>query len=168
MARLFAIIAAVGGFFWAYELWKGQNMTTEEQFMKDVDILARTLWGEARSEGRTGMEAVASVVMNRVAYAQARGGYWWGSTVTKVCLMPWQFSCWNANDPNRSKLELVDATDASFRVAQDVARAAVSGRMGDTVDGATHYHTRAVAPAWKDDGVKVASLGAHEFYKGIG
>ena len=31
----------------------------------DVDILARTIYGEARGEGQEGMEAVACVVMNR-------------------------------------------------------------------------------------------------------
>lgn len=37
----------------------------------DVDILARTIYGEARSEGQEGMEAVACVVMNRY-----RAGRW--------------------------------------------------------------------------------------------
>ena len=31
----------------------------------DVDIMARTLWGEARNQGKEGMEAVACVIMNR-------------------------------------------------------------------------------------------------------
>ena len=33
--------------------------------MNDEDILARTLYGEARGEGIDGIEAVACVIMNR-------------------------------------------------------------------------------------------------------
>lgn len=170
MARLFAIIAAVGGFFWAYELWKGQNMTEQDHREKAVDTLARTLWGEARDQGDVGMEAVASVVMNRVKFAMARGGYWWGNTVTEVCLKDWQFSCWNANDPNRVKLELVDSSDPYFAAALQIARRAVSGQLADQVNGATHYHNPSIVglpSAWGDSPRHVASMGDHEFYSGI-
>src|SRR3546814_13540556 len=66
-----------------------------------IDVLARTVWGEARGESVRGMEAVASVVVNRVRRAIARGGYWWGNDVVGVCLRPCQFSCWADGDPNR-------------------------------------------------------------------
>ncbi|PJB71692.1 MAG: hypothetical protein CO093_04590 [Alphaproteobacteria bacterium CG_4_9_14_3_um_filter_47_13] len=52
---------------------------------KDIEILARTIWGEARGEGQKGMLAVASVIMNRV-----RCGGWWGSTIQDVCRKPYQ------------------------------------------------------------------------------
>lgn len=32
---------------------------------KEIDVLARTIYGEARGEGMQGMQAVANVVMNR-------------------------------------------------------------------------------------------------------
>jgi len=167
MRSLFALIAAIGAAFWTYEIWKGQTMTDQEKDDMAVDILARTLWGEARNQGRTGMEAVASAVLNRVKVAQRRGGYWWGNTVTEVCLKEYQFSCWNANDPNRPLLDLVDASDSVFRVALDIAQDAVSGDLTSTVGSATHYHTKAVSPSWKDAGTHVASLGDHDFYTGI-
>ena len=63
-----------------------------------AEVLARTLYGEARGEGLPGIEAVACVILNRVAFAKARGRYWWGNTVSQVCLKPGQFSCWNAGD----------------------------------------------------------------------
>lgn len=75
---------------------------------KEIDLLARTAWGEARGEGVSGMQAVINVVQNRVA----RGG-WWGATIEDVVLKPWQFSAWNANDPNRAKLLAVDASTIS-------------------------------------------------------
>ena len=34
--------------------------------MNDQEVLARTLWGEARGEGPEGMTAVACTIMNRV------------------------------------------------------------------------------------------------------
>lgn len=46
---------------------------------KETDILARTIYGEARGESISGMEAVASVVLNRVAFAKRRGRFWWGN-----------------------------------------------------------------------------------------
>ncbi len=77
-----------------------------EEFYKrlEADVLARTLWGEARSEGHVGMEAVASVVLNRVKVARDHGGkYWWGANIVQVCQKPYQFSCWNRSDPNFQK-----------------------------------------------------------------
>lgn len=142
-------------------------MTPDERMKKDIDILARTIWGEARGEGPLGMENVASTILNRVKFAQARGGYWWGNTIAEVCLEPWQFSCWNADDPNRVKMEMVDASDPAFRVALGIASKAANGHLADRTGGATHYHTRAVRPAWRASGQHTASLGAHEFYKGI-
>lgn len=55
--------------------------------MKDVDVLARTIFGEARGETVSGMEAVASVVMNRLAFpaaADVTGGEIRLSTFVKV------------------------------------------------------------------------------------
>lgn len=43
-----------------------------------VDVVARTIWGEARREGATGMQAVACVIANRVA---APG--WWPSSLCR-------------------------------------------------------------------------------------
>jgi len=55
-----------------------------EEFYREleIDVLARTLWGEARGEGTTGLEAVANVVLNRVKMAEENGGkFWWGSNI---------------------------------------------------------------------------------------
>ena len=49
----------------------------------EADVLARTLWGEARGEGEDGMQAVANVICNRAAIARAKGGYWWGNDIIR-------------------------------------------------------------------------------------
>ena len=65
---------------------------------KDLDILARTLWGEARGESLAGQIAVAWTIRNRVNDGNAKS--WWGEGYVGVCQKPYQFSCWNKNDPN--------------------------------------------------------------------
>ncbi|MGE4280086.1 MAG: cell wall hydrolase [Magnetospirillum sp.] len=133
-----------------------------------VDILARTLWGEARGEKVRGIEAVAALVMNRVKRAQDRGGrYWWGSSIQQVCLKPWQFSCWNQGDPNRPKLEKVTEKDRVFRVCLRVARRAAAGTLDDPTLGATHYHTQAVAPPWARGRNPSVIIGNHLFYNDV-
>lgn len=147
-----------------------QAADSQEQaaFYKEicVDVLARTLWGEARGEGVQGMEAVAGVILNRVAVAQARGGkFWWGGDLIQVCQKPYQFSCWNRSDPNFRKLQDVDATDLYFATAQRIARRAVEGVLSDQTGGATHYHERSITPNWAKGVVPCATIGRHIFYR---
>ena len=62
----------------------------------DFEIMAKTIYGEARGETREGQIAVACVIFNRF-----RSGKWFSAkTLAGVCLKPLQFSCWNKSDPN--------------------------------------------------------------------
>ncbi len=131
-----------------------------------VDVLARTMWGEARNESATGMEAVASVVLNRVAVAQDHGGkYWWGADVISVCQKPYQFSCWNRTDPNYKKLIAVTEKDIHFVTCLRIARRAVAGTLKDSTHGATHYHTKDILPSWAKGQKPSTVIGHHIFYK---
>ncbi|BAE51216.1 cell wall hydrolase [Paramagnetospirillum magneticum] len=125
----------------------------------DVDVVARTIWGEARGEGVTGMTAVANVIANRVAHPG-----WWGRGWRGVCLAPYQFSAWNANDPNLVKLSTVTTADPSFAAAVEIAAGAVYGTLADVTGGATHYHTLNIHPAWADELTQTARIGSHVFY----
>ena len=133
----------------------------------EIDVLARTLYGEARSEGQAGMEAVAHVILNRVQHAQRQGGrFWWGHNIITVCQMPYQFSCWNPGDPNRAKLMSVDADDIYFATCLRIARRAVYGLLGDdSTFGADHYHTVHVAPYWSKGKTPVVQIGDHVFFR---
>lgn len=124
------------------------------------DVIARTLWGEARGEGRNGMAAVACVIQNR-----ARNPRWWGSSPTGVCLKPYQFSCWLADDPNRAKLLAVTDRDSSYRAALEIADTLLSGQLVDVTNGADHYHTTGVTPAWSAGKKPVAVIGNHRFFR---
>ena len=126
----------------------------------DVDVLARTLWGEARGERSQGRQAVACVILNRVA----RPG--WPNDVAQVCLQPWQFSCWNDDDPNRDKLQAVDADDPQFADALRVAKLAIAGDLFDITEGADHYHATSIdPPSWVKGAKPSATIGDHVFYK---
>ena len=131
----------------------------------EADVLARTLWGEARGEGEDGMQAVANVICNRAAIAQAKGGYWWGNDIIRVCQKPYQFSCWNRSDPNFAKLQNVDESDLYFATALRLARRAVIGCMKDITGGATHYHAAGIEPYWARKEKPVFVLGRHIFYR---
>jgi spore germination cell wall hydrolase CwlJ-like protein len=137
----------------------------------DRDTLARTLWGEARGEGVTGMAAVACVIVNRMLASSRRLGQgqaalWWGGPdAVSVCRAPWQFSCWNRSDPNRAALEALAADAAVLLPARTVADAALDGRLGDATGGADHYHARGLRPAWVKGRRPVATIGRHVFYR---
>lgn len=127
-----------------------------------LDVMARTLWGEARGEGEDGMRGVACVILNRAA----RPG-WWGRSVAEVCLKPHQFSCWLEQDPNRAALLQVTEEDVSFALALRIARAALAGRLADYSFGATHYHAIDIAPAWARGRTPCVVIGNHAFYNDI-
>lgn len=124
-----------------------------------VDVLARTAWGEARGEGRTGMIAVINVITNRVQNKK------WANDIIGVCQQALQFSCWNSTDPNRDKLLNVTITDPSFQIAMELAQTAIKGELSDITNGANHYHEQSIMPFWAKGHSPVATIGRHRFYK---
>ncbi|MDR7377114.1 hypothetical protein J2X19_001772 [Rhodoferax ferrireducens] len=140
---------------------KGQLL---DPMRNEVVTLAKTLWAEARGEGRAGMEAVACVIMNRRNTHYRRC-----DNVAEVCLDPWQFSCWNTGDPNRRRLDRIDAQpDTFYQVAFDVAQQAIAGSLEDVTQGARHYHavTMRPFPDWAL-GKRAKQIGNHLFYVGV-
>ena len=131
----------------------------------ETDVLARTLWGEARGEGPQGMKAVAAVILNRVRRADEKGSFWWGNNIIQVCQKPYQFSCWNRSDPNFKKLQAVDDTDLYFATALRIARRSVINQITDQTEGATHYHAAGISPYWARNEKPTAVIGNHIFYR---
>ena len=145
----------------------GEIIDSQERFMRDmaIDVLARTIYGEARGEGERGMAAVANVIINRVNHAKKCGGFWWGNDVFAVCQKPYQFSCWNKNDPNRETILNVTDNNSDFVHALVIAERAVLGLLPDTTMGADHYHTRGVKPSWSHGVQPCAIIGRHVFFR---
>lgn len=141
------------------------NYSQEFLRQMDIDVMARTLWGEARSEGQQGMEAVASVILNRTDIGKREGRYWWGNTIIQVCQKPFQFSCWNKFDPNFKRIIALTQDDMHFAAALRVSRRAVLGMVKDKTGGATHYHTIDILPFWAKGQKPTARIGRHIFYR---
>lgn len=135
----------------------------------ELDVLARTIWAEARGEGYVGMQAVANVIMRRWRMRQEGRGYpSFGpvkATVRQICLAPNQFSAWREGDPNRSAALAVTPANMMFYVAQQIATKALFGHLDDVTYSADHYHTKAVKPSWAVASRVTTEVGAHVFYK---
>ena len=127
-----------------------------------IDTLARTLWGEARGETKAGKEAIASVILNRLKKPGRFGG-----TIEDVCRKPFQFSCWNDNDPNLPKLKKVNLNDSNFAECVSIAKVAVNGLLDDSTVGADHYHTTGVSPNWSQGKTPCVKIGTHLFFNNI-
>ena len=139
---------------------------------KDQDILARTLWGEARGEGVAGQIAVAWSIRNRVEMDLHNDGKpdWWGEGYAGVCKKPYQFSCWNRNDPNFAYLS--GAKPIPFRElaqARIAADQVIDGKVPDPTGGATHYYAIVMKtpPAWAAKAKQTLKLGGHVFFKDV-
>ena len=132
------------------------------------EVVAMTILGEARGEGKAGMYAVATVINTRVINRN--------KTPRQVCLQPWQFSCWNESDVNRAKLGELYLThpmrDYAIRLAANITELKKS-----YTKNADHYCHVNENPYWSyrivvRDNKKirryikpVAVIGNHKFYK---
>ena len=144
-------------------------MTVSEQ---DRDILARTLWGEARGEDLIGQIAVAWTIRNRVEMDLHNDGKpdWWGEGYAGVCLKPWQFSCWNKNDPNFAYLSGARPIPTrEFKQALTAADHVIGSNGPDPTNGATHYYatTMPKPPTWAKGATQTLKLGHHVFFKNV-
>jgi spore germination cell wall hydrolase CwlJ-like protein len=128
----------------------------------DSDILARTIFGEGRGElhkfGIASLIAIANVIVNRKNKNFA-------GTIADVCLAPYQFSCWNKNDPNYGKIKDSPPKDSVFRVCAEVAENVLAGRWPDLTDGCDHYHEKTVKPFWAAYREPKRIFGSHCFYE---
>ncbi|MHC8404283.1 cell wall hydrolase [Pseudomonas sp. TMB3-21] len=139
---------------------------------RDRDILARTLWGEARGEDFIGQIAVAWTIRNRVEMDLHNDGKpdWWGEGYAVVCLKPLQFSCWNQNDPNYAYLSGAKPIPArEFARAQTAADHVVDSTAPDPTNGATHYYATTMprSPTWTKGAKQTLKLGQHVFFKDV-
>ena len=127
----------------------------------DIDLFARTLWGEAAGESVRGIEALAAVVMNRAAVLV-------GSSVDDACR---GFSCWSHDNPDLSQmLSLRSGTRSAgellFTTCLRIARRAVAGLLEDPTGGAMMFHNRSTLPDWTSGREPTAEIGNRLFYSG--
>jgi N-acetylmuramoyl-L-alanine amidase len=130
---------------------------------EDLWVLASTVWGEARGEPREGKYAVAWVVRNRLEHHPT----WQGKTVMEVCRSPWQFSCWNIQDPNYTKVVALTMEDLIFVTCLHIAVDVLGNEVASPVGRATHYYSGTRVPAWARGKTPVRVLGRHRFFEDI-
>lgn len=130
--------------------------------MDDTEVLARTIYGEARGEPEEGQYAVGATVVNRLAL-----NTWYGDTITHVCLKPYQYSCWLKSDPNYTKLLDIADDDPLLLPFIYIAENVING-VEDPTHGATHYYAVSIPPpAWIANATFTVQIGHHRFYKDV-
>lgn len=139
--------------------------------LTDEQVVAMTIWAEARAEPIEGEVAVGCVIRNRLMKPRRFQDTWKG-----VCLAKWQFSCWipQGGEANyrmlMARCESAMAGTATWPPqASWIAAGIISGAIEDRVSGATHYYASwmKTPPKWAIDVVPVAVLGVHRFYKDV-
>lgn len=133
----------------------------------DLDVLSRTIYGEARNQPLDGQIAVGWVCRNRTARPDR-----FGASVADVCLRPMQFSCWNRNDPNFIRIVTVNEPDLAYAKAGAAARMVLADLASDPTQGADHYvtvqapqGTTVWPPSWAAFMRKTVVIGDHVFYR---
>lgn len=138
--------------------------------LTDEQLLALTIYGEARGESRVGKIGVGSVILERVDHRD-----WDGKTIHEVCLMPYQFSAFLPSDPNFQPLKLIaENWDEKYMQSHDlrecyhVAENLISGKCDRVPEiaraHATQYKTIACSAPWAKKMKWVCTIGRHEYY----
>lgn len=128
---------------------------------RNVDLLARTIIGEAGNQSAEGQSAVAHVVLNRARLA--------GMSPEQVVLASNQFEPWNT-EAGRARLLSISPTSPEYQQAVRIAQDAVAGRSNDPTRGATHFYSPGAqaalqrpTPAWAQG--ESQDIGDHRFYR---
>ncbi len=123
-----------------------------------ITCLARSIYWEAKGKSTADMEAVASVVMNRLGHegfpdtvcAVVKQG-----SESKNC----QFSWWCDGRPDTVQ----EATQ--YAIAKEIARKALNKQLNDRTHGAMYFHDRNVKPDWARKYIRTAETKMFLFYK---
>ena len=114
---------------------------------EDIDVLARTVFGEARGETLAGQIAVAFTVLHRSRLArgfkEVHGvdhRFFGDGSIASACKAAKQYSCWNEGSPTLKTMADVTMGNASFQMAHYVATGVVNQALSDALPNATHYY----------------------------
>lgn len=145
------------------EITRDVGPVHDAAMLSDLQVVAATLWGEARNQGEAGVRAVACVIANRTRTRFRRR-----QSAREVCLDRWQFSCWNTGDPNLPRmLRVATRPDRDFEQALAIAREVLSNTLVDVTGGARHYHASRILPSWARGVTPCAVFGDHLFYNNV-
>lgn len=123
-----------------------------------LTCLARAVYWEAKGEDVAAMEAVANVVMNRLAaedFPDTVCGVVTEGGTEGAC----QFSWWC--DGHSDDVEEPEP----YEIAQDVARRSLNQELDDRTEGALFFHASDDTAEWAAKMVETTTVGPHRFYR---
>jgi len=125
-------------------------------------LLALCLWREARGSSPDSLTAIKHVILNRANDPQKR----WPSAIPSVILQHYQFSSFNAGDPNSTKFPLPNGSSdwTAFLSCVSVA----TQPSIDPTSGANCYESLSpdqTKPAWAQADKITYTSGPFRFYK---
>ena len=126
---------------------ESKNKYYTDDFSKDSDgvLLARMIFGEARDCSYLERAAVGCTAVTR---ANDRKN-WNGETIRQAILKPWQYSCFNENDPNKNVLMNPESYDAkSFYECLDVSKKILDGKVEDPSKITHYFNPKLGRPKW--------------------
>ena len=123
-----------------------------------LTCLARSIYWEIKGGPATEMEAVASVVMNRLGHddfpdtvcAVVKQG-----SEKRAC----EFSWWCDGRADQVK------EDDQYALAKEIARKALNKQLPDRTHGALYFHDKTVKPGWAKKYVRTAETRNFLFYR---
>ena len=140
-----------------HTLAHGQRLTNEQE------VIAETLLGEARGEGKGGMYAVACIIKQRMINRK--------QTAQQVCLARGQFDYWTQHkrakwdDQNRANVRRLMQSDTELvRYAKALA-VSINKLDLNYTKNADHYCTLGTHNYWTKGKTPVVIVGKHKFYK---
>lgn len=145
--------------------WTGDFDDDTEQM-----ILARAIWGEARSTSREARIAIAWSIKNRLGAKEKWDSY------HHIILDPSQYSCfWETppKDPNlqalRNPLKNPD-DNIKWKETYEIAGRVMTGNIQDSTNGANHYYDDSILsrpaseiPDWIKNGKVILKIGRLNF-----
>lgn len=145
---------------------------------EDVDLLARTVFGEASGETLVGQIAVAWTARHRAEIAalyQRAHGRWHphfgDGSLARAVQAHDQYSCWNGGDRNYFRMRSVTLNDPAYQQAHYVAVGVIQGNLADALPATTHYYNPKIAippPAWSYPPAQCdGSIGNHAFFSKV-
>ena len=123
-----------------------------------ITCVSRSLYWEAKGISSADMEAVASVVMNRLGhegFPDTVCGVVKQGVETRAC----QFSWWCDGRSDQVQEE------GEYTEAKEIARKALNQQLKDRTKGALYFHDRNVNPSWAKQYIKTAETAKFMFYK---
>lgn len=110
-------------------------------------ILARLIFGEARSQSKETMTAIGWVVKNRVEAKKSYFGDGYHDVITKNDTVHWQFSPMNPEEEDNfplltDPLGNAETNKKAWSRAYEIAKNVINNKVQDPTDGATFFHSK--------------------------